>query len=149
MTLRPLVLLGLAGLLAACSSNDTPPPAPAKPVAPVLQVPTGPGPLLPYQREISGQLLGIPAGAEVEMAMLVVDERGRPQKLLTSTTLQSNGQSLPFQLRFNPEAFPAAGQVELRGRAIKSGQLILHLPSMRIQQATTQALGPLQFVTAP
>lgn len=149
MTLRPLVLLGLLGLLAACSSNDSPKSEPAKPVAPVLKVPAGPGPLQPYQRELSGQLLGVPAGAEVEMAMLVVDERGRPQKLLTSTTLQGNGQSLPFQLRFNPEAFPANGQVELRGRAIKSGQLILHFPSMRIQQATTQVLGPLQFVTAP
>jgi len=149
MTLRPLILLGMLGLLAACSSNDAPKPAPPKPVAPVLKVPAGPGPLQPYQREISGQLLGVPAGAEVEMAMLVVDERGRPQKLLTSTTLQGNGQSLPFQLRFNPEAFPATGQVELRGRAIKSGQLIMHLPSMRIQQATTQVLGPLQFVSAP
>ena len=149
MTLRPLILLGMLGLLAACSSNEAPQPATPKPVAPVLKVPAGPGPLQPYQRELSGQLLGIPAGAEVEMAMLVVDERGRPQKLLTSTTLQGNGQSLPFQLRFNPEAFPAMGQVELRGRAIKSGQLILHLPSMRIPQATTQVLGPLQFVATP
>jgi uncharacterized lipoprotein YbaY len=149
MTLRPLILLGMLGLLAACSSNEAPEPVAPKPVAPVLKIPAGPGPLQPYQRELSGQLLGVPAGAEVEMAMLVVDERGRPQKLLTSTTLQGNGQSLPFQLRFNPEAFPATGQVELRGRAIKSGQLILHLPSMRIQQASTQVLGPLQFVATP
>lgn len=149
MTLRPLILLGMLGLLAACSSNEAPRPAAPKPAAPVLKIPAGPGPLQPYQRELSGQLLGVPAGAEVEMAMLVVDERGRPQKLLTSTTLQGNGQSLPFQLRFNPEAFPTTGQVELRGRAIKSGQLILHLPSMRIQQATTQVLGPLQFVATP
>ena len=106
MTLRPLFLLGLFGLLAACSSNDAPEPVPAKPVAPAIKLPTGPGPLQPYQRELSGQLLGVPAGAEVELAMLVVDERNRPQKLLTSTKLQGNGQSLPFQLRFNPEAFP-------------------------------------------
>ncbi|MCD5994677.1 hypothetical protein KDX38_14060 [Pseudomonas sp. CDFA 602] len=149
MTLRPLVLLGLFGFLAACSSNDTPQVAPAKPAAPAVKIPAGPGPLLPYQRELSGQLLGVPAGAEVELAMLVIDERGRPQKLLTSTLLKGNGQSLPFQLRFNPEAFPVGGRVELRGRASKSGQLILHLPSMRIEQATTQALGQLQFVSAP
>ncbi|MDU8557272.1 hypothetical protein RYB05_01340 [Pseudomonas syringae pv. actinidiae] len=141
MTLRPLFLLGLIGLLAACSSNDAPKPVAAPPVAPAI--------LLPYQRELSGQLLGVPAGAEVELAMLVIDDRGRPQKLLTSTLLKGNGQSLPFQLRFNPEAFPVGGRVELRGRASKSGQLILHLPSMRIEQATTQALGQLQFVKAP
>lgn len=145
MTLRPVILLGLIGLLAACSSNDAPKPAAAPPVAPAIKVPAGPGPLQPYQRELSGQLLGVPAGAEVELAMLVIDERGRPQKLLTNTLLKGNGQSLPFQLRFNPEAFPVGGRVELRGRASQSGQLILHLPSMRIDQPTTQALGQLQI----
>ncbi|GFM57770.1 hypothetical protein [Pseudomonas capsici] len=149
MTLRPFVLLGLIGLLSACSSTEAPQPAPAKPVATAPKVPAGPGPLLPHQRELSGQLLGVPAGAEVELAVLVIDERGRPQKLLTSTKLQGNGQSLPFQLRFNPEAFPIGQRVELRGRASKSGQLILHLPSLRIEQPTTQALGQLQFVSAP
>ncbi|MNG36622.1 hypothetical protein D3C84_1237120 [compost metagenome] len=56
---------------------------------------------------------------------------------------------LPFRLRFNPESFPAAARVELRGRASQSGQLILHLPSRVISQPTTQALGQLQFVKAP
>ncbi|WNW12053.1 YbaY family lipoprotein [Pseudomonas sp. DTU_2021_1001937_2_SI_NGA_ILE_001] len=147
MSPKHIVALALAALLAACSSTE-PPPAP-RPAAPVAKVPEGPGPLLPYQREVSGQLLGAPAGAEVEMAMLVVDERGRPQKLLTSSKLQSTGQSLPFQLRFNPEAFPAGARVELRARAIQSGQLVMHLPSMRIEQPVTQALGPLQLVKAP
>jgi uncharacterized lipoprotein YbaY len=150
MTLRLLILLGLAGLLAACSSNEPPAPAPAKPIqAAAIKLPVGPGPLQPFQRELSGQLLGVPSGAEVELALLVIDERGRPQKLLTSTTLQGNNQSLPFQLRFNPEAFPVGARVELRGRASKSGQLILHLPSQRIDQPVTQALGPLQFEPAP
>lgn len=149
MTLRPLVLLCLAGLLAACSSTEPPKPAPAKPAPQAIKLPEGPGPLLPYQRELSGQLLGVPSGAEVELALLVIDERNRPQKLLSSTKLLGNNQSLPFQLRFNPEAFPAGARVELRGRASQSGQLILHLPSVRIQEASTQALGALQFVTAP
>jgi uncharacterized lipoprotein YbaY len=150
MTLRPLVLLCLAGLLAACSSTEPPKPA-TKPASATqaIKLPEGPGPLLPYQRELSGQLLGVPKGAEVELALLVIDERNRPQKLLSSTKLLGNNQSLPFQLRFNPEAFPAGARVELRGRASQSGQLILHLPSVRIQEANTQALGALQFVTAP
>ncbi|WP_426143623.1 YbaY family lipoprotein [Pseudomonas sp. DWP3-1-2] len=150
MTLRPFILLGLVGLLAACSSNDAAKPSPTKAVtAPTTKAPDGPGPLQPFQRELSGQLLGVPAGAEVELALLVIDAQGRPQKLLTSTKLAGNNQSLPFQLRFNPEAFPVGARVELRGRASKSGQLILHLPSVQIQQPTTQALGALQFEPAP
>ncbi len=148
MTLRPLVLLCLAGLLAGCSSTEPPKPVAAKPTAQTIKQ-QGPGPLLPYQRELSGQLLGVPSGAEVELALLLIDDRHRPQKLLSSTKLLGNNQSLPFQLRFNPEAFPAGARVELRGRASQSGQLILHLPSVRIQQASTQALGALQFVAAP
>jgi uncharacterized lipoprotein YbaY len=151
MTLRLLAVFSFAGLLAACSSTEPPTPAPAptaNKTAP-LKLPEGPGPLLPYQRELSGQLLGVPAGAEVEMALLVIDDRNRPQKLLSSTKLIGNNKSLPFQLRFNPEAFPVGARVELRGRASQSGQLILHLPSVLIQTPETQALGQLQFVTAP
>ena len=60
MTLRPLVLLCLAGLLAACSSTEPPkPPAKATTPAQATKLPEGPGPLLPYQRELSGQLLGV------------------------------------------------------------------------------------------
>lgn len=149
MSLRPLVLLSLVGLLAACSSG-TPKPVAAKPQLPqVVKAPAGLGPLMPYQRELSGQLLGVPAGAEVELALLVIDDRSRPQRLLASTTLIGNNQTLPFQLRFNPDSFPAGARVELRGRASQSGQLTLHLPSVRIKEGITQAMGQLQFVPAP
>ncbi|MNN92398.1 hypothetical protein D3C81_2106790 [compost metagenome] len=52
-------------------------------------------------------------------------------------------------MRFNPEAFPPGARVELRGRASNSGQLIMHLPPVRITQAQTQATGPLRFEKAP
>ncbi|MNY51458.1 hypothetical protein D3C86_1870470 [compost metagenome] len=107
------------------------------------------GPLPAYQRELSGALLGVPAGAEVELALLVIDERSRPQQLLASANLIGTSQALPFHLRFNPDVFPAGARVELRGRASQSGQLILHLPAQRIFQPTTQALGQLQLVKAP
>lgn len=107
------------------------------------------GPLPAYQREINGTLNGVPANAEVELALLVIDERNRPQQLLASSVLTGNGKPLAFRLRFNPEAFPAGARVELRGRASQSGQLILHLPAVRITQAITQATGPLQLVPAP
>ena len=150
MHLRALAVLCCAALLTACGSDrpkteQAPAPVPAK----VAKKAQPLGPLPAYQRELSGTLMAIPAGANVELALLVIDERGRPQQLLASSTLIGTGQALPYQLRFNPEAFPAGARVELRGRASNSGQLIMHLPPVRITQAQTQATGPLQFEKAP
>ncbi|NNJ19211.1 hypothetical protein CSV86_031010 [Pseudomonas putida CSV86] len=149
MSFRALAVLGFATLLTACSSETpkpVPPQAPAKPVARHVHVPT---PLPAYQRELSGSFTNIPRGAEVEVALLVIDERGRPQRLLASDTYDGTGQALPFQLRFNPEVFPAGGRVELRARASQSGQLILHLKPVSVPHAETQAFGPLQLEKAP
>ena len=151
MQLRPLVLLTLFSVLVACSSEAPKPAAPQPVPAQEKKVPgiEDMGPLPAYQREISGSLTNVPAGAEVEMALLVIDDRSRPQQLLASSVLSGNGKPLAFRLRFNPEAFPAGARVELRGRASQSGQLILHLPSRIISQPATQALGTLAFVKAP
>lgn len=157
MSSRPLFILVLATLLAACSSeaptpgNTTSPAAAPNPNAAdkvaAAKVPLGPLPA--YQRELSGSLLGVPAGAEVELAVLVIDDKDRPQKLLASATIIGDAKALPLQLRFNPDAFPLGARVELRGRASRSGQLILHLTPVRIEQPTTQNLGQLQFIPAP
>ncbi len=149
MSLRTLVLLCLASLLVACSSE---PPKTAQTPAlkqPKTDAPADLGPLPAFQRELSGVLTGVPAGAEVELAMLVIDSRGRPQGLMASSKIIGNNQPLPFKLRFNPQAFPAGARVELRGRASQSGQLILHLPSKIISQPATQSMGTLAFVKAP
>lgn len=153
MPLRPLVLLSLVGLLVACSSAPKP-AAPTPGTAPQMaqkkaQASADLGPLPAYQRELSGTLQGVPAGAEVELALIVIDERSRPQQLLASANLIGNNKVLPFHLRFNPDSFPVGARVELRGRASQSGQLILHLPAQRIFEPTTQALGQLQFLNAP
>lgn len=151
MQLRPLVLITLFSFLVACSSEAPKPAAPQPTPAQEKKVPgiEDLGPLPAYQREISGNLTNVPAGAEVEMALLVIDDRSRPQQLLASSVLTGNGKPLAFRLRFNPEAFPAGARVELRARASQSGQLILHLPAVRITQAITQTTGPLQLVKAP
>ena len=153
MPLRPLVLLSLVGLLVACSSAPKPaPPLPGpapQQAQKKAQASASLGPLPVFQRELSGSLQGVPAGAEVELALLVIDERGRPRQLLANSNLIGNDQVLVFRLRFNPESFPIGARVELRGRASQSGQLILHLPAQRIDQPITQALGQLQFVKAP
>lgn len=152
MKVRSLALLGLCGLLAACGS-DAPKPQPAKPAAqapaPDIKAPEALGPLPAWQREISGTLEGIPAGAQVELALLVVDEKSRPQRLLSSTTLAGNNRPLVFQLRFAPEAFPQNARVELRGRASQAGVLTLRLAPQAISQGTTQNLGNLQMYKAP
>jgi uncharacterized lipoprotein YbaY len=154
MTVRSLALLCCLGVLAACSSEPpkqkpAAPPAAVKAPAPDIRDPEPLGPLPAYQRELSGTLMAIPRGAEVELAMLVVDERGRPQQLLANTTLAGTGLALPYGLRFNPDAFPPNARVELRGRASQSGQLILHLTPRQIGGPTTQMLGTLEMTKAP
>ena len=149
MSLRTLVLLCLASVLVACSSE---PPKSAQPqvlTQPKTDAPADLGPLPAYQRELSGVLTGAPAGAEVELAMLIVDERGRPQGLMASSKIVGNNQPLPFKLRFTPQAFPAGARVELRGRASQSGQLILHLQPVAVSSPQTQATGPLRLEKAP
>ncbi|MBH3411918.1 YbaY family lipoprotein [Pseudomonas putida] len=150
MHFRARVVLGCASRLAACGS-DRPKPeaAPAPAAAKVAKNAEPLGPLPTYQRELSGTLLEIPAGADVELALLVIDDRDRPQQLLASSNLTGTGQALPYHLRFNPEAFPAGARVELRGRASSSGQLIMHLSPVRILQAQPQATGPLRFEKLP
>lgn len=149
MSLRTCVLLCFVSLLAACASGPSQTQQPQMLPKPETDAPVDLGPLPAFQRELSGVLTGAPKGAEVELAMLIVDERGRPQGLMASSKITGNNQPLPFTLRFNPEAFPTGARVELRGRASQSGQLILHLPSRIIGQPSTQNLGTLAFVTAP
>ena len=147
MPLRPLCLLFLAALLAACASTPEPstPPAqkaPAKPVVTELSLPD-------YMRELVGTLNTPPAGSEVELALLVIDERDRPQQLLGSLKLAGTGGALPFSLPFNPAAFPADARVELRARVVESGVLTLRLQPQRITRAETQTLGALELEVAP
>ncbi|MBM7062759.1 YbaY family lipoprotein [Pseudomonas sp. UL073] len=143
---RPLFACLATLLLVACASEPTPAPPPAAPAKPAIAA----EPALPaHLRELRGSLRTPPAGSQVEIALLVIDERDRPQQLLGSLELTGNGQALPFRLTFNPESFPAGARIELRARVSQSGQLILHLPPQRIVQAQNQSLGELPLVTAP
>jgi uncharacterized lipoprotein YbaY len=142
--LPPLILLSLIALLAACAS-DSPPPAP--PTAP--QATAQAAPLPAYQRELSGSLLNVPNAADVELALLAVDSRGRPQALLGNIQLRGNGAPLAFRLPFNPQTFNKHSRIELHGRANQAGRLILRLPAQPISHGDTQALGELRLVPAP
>ena len=147
-----LLCLSLTALLAACASEKptptvSPTPAPTRSAATALE------PVPANMRVLSGQLSSsqgyLPAGSEVEMALLVIDERDRPQQLLSSEKLVATGQALPFRLIFNPQSFPANARVELHGRVSQSGQLAWRLPPVRITQPENRTLGELRLERAP
>jgi len=138
---RLLVLPALLALLGGCSSQPSEPPS-----APVELSSAPHSKLL---NELSGSLIGAPAGSDVELALLEVDRRDQPDRLLSNVQLKGRGSKLPFILQFNPDAFPTGQRVELRGRVTQAGQLIMKLPSRTIASPASQALGPLQLVPAP
>lgn len=142
---RALLLVSLISLLAACAS-ETPAPV-VKPVVTPAQAPVAPLPA--HQRELSGSLLNVPNQADVELALLAVDQRGRPQALLGNIQLRGTGSPLAFRLPFNPQTFNKHGRIELHGRAHQAGRLILRLPPQPIARGETQALGELRLVPAP
>ena len=147
-----LLCLSLTALLAACASEKPAPAAPSAP-APMKSAAAALEPVPAHLRALSGQLSSsqgyLPAGSEVEVALLVIDERDRPQQLLSSEKLTATGQALPFRLIFNPQSFPANARVELHGRVSQSGQLAWRLPPVRITQPETRALGELRLERAP
>ena len=150
--LRASLLCSLLGVLHGCASpaptnsNAAPPSQPAQahaatPAAPVI-VPA-------HQRALSGTLLGIPARAQVELALLAIDPKGRPYSLLAHMQLPASGDSLAFQLPFDAERFSLHRRVELRARAHLDGRLILRLPPQPIPHAENRQLGSLRLVPAP
>lgn len=145
MPLRPLAPLCLAALLAACAGETPPPAAPPAPPAVKSEQPAA---TPAHLRELTGTLLDVPAGADVELALLTISERGLPHKLLGNIQLRGTGAPLPFRLQFNPENFHQGIRVELRGRVHQSGKLVLHMPSQLIREPQSQALGEVRVTPA-
>ncbi|RUP88038.1 hypothetical protein D8M37_10405, partial [Corynebacterium pseudodiphtheriticum] len=98
MQLRRLVLLSVLGCMYACRSEAPKSTAPQPTPSQEKEVPgmKGLGPLPAYQRKLSGILHGVRGNAEVELALLVIDERNRPQQLLTSSVLTATSKPLAF-----------------------------------------------------
>jgi uncharacterized lipoprotein YbaY len=148
MFLRPLLPLCVLALLSACSSTpQAPAPQPVS-VAATTVTPIN-SPLPADLRELSGQLLGVPPAAEVEVALLLVDQRERPLQMLASARLDGNGAALPFNLRFAPEALAPGMRAELRARVSQAGVLTQHLPPQQIDPNASADLGQLRLVAAP
>lgn len=144
--LRALALLGFTATLLACSSQ------PSQPIATPAAPTPSPAPAeveTDYRHALSGQLLDVPANAVVELALLQVDERGRPQGLLGNIQVRSSGAALAFRLPFNPQAMKSEQRVELHGRAHLDGQLILRLTPQPITSTASQDVGTLRLVSAP
>lgn len=136
----PLLLAAL--VLAGCAHR--PEPVPVAPAGPAAHAPDS-----VVLHALSGSLLGVPEGAEVELALMQVDEKRRPLRLLASLRLRGQDHELPFLLQFNADVFKARQPVELRGRVTEDGRLTRILPPRRIGSEANQSLGPLQVVPAP
>ncbi|HBZ96071.1 MAG TPA: hypothetical protein DEO91_20985 [Pseudomonas sp.] len=137
--------VALSGLLAACASEPTATTPPATPTpteteasTPIVQ---GPG--------LRGELIGVAAGADVDLALLGVDMRGRPRALLGQIHLRGNGEALPFHLPVSDRQVPQDLRLELRGRVSQSGRLVQRLPARTIVELSDQDLGALHLVPAP
>lgn len=142
---RPLILLSLLAVLSACT-RDTPEQPVAVAAPPVQAAPT---PLQAHQRELTGSLLNIPLAADVELALLAIDSRGKPYATLGTTQLRGHGKPIEYRLVFTSQAFTQHPRIELHGRALQAGKLILRLPPQAIVQTDNQALGALHLVPAP
>lgn len=115
--------------------------------APPVQA--APAPLLAHQRELTGSLLNIPLAADVELALLAIDSRDKPYATLGTTQLRGHGEPMDYRLIFASQAFTQHPRIELHGRALQAGKLILRLPPQPIIQANSQTLGALHLVPAP
>lgn len=141
MLSRSVVWLAVVALLAGCSNH----PAEA-PTSQPVQGSRAPDTAL---KHLTGSIIGAPDGADVELALLTLNRRGQPDRLISNLKLRGRGNELPFSLYFNPDAFPQDGRVELRGRVTQSGRLIMRLAPRPIHQATDQLIGPLHLEPAP
>lgn len=146
MSLRLPALFCLLSLLVACASTP-PPPAPAPRASSTVE--QAPPPLTADQRELSGQLLGVPANGNAELALLLIDQRDRPLQMLASTQLTGTGQALAFNLRFTPRPLPAGTRLELRGRVSQAGVLTQRLLPRPVSPSDSANLGALQLVSTP
>lgn len=146
MSLRPFIALCVLALLCACSST---PEAARTEHASEARVPAHISALPSNKRELSGQLLGVPMSGEVEVALLLVDQRDRPLHTLASAHLVGDGAALPFRLRYSPSALAPGMRAELRARASQNGMLTLHLPPQPIDPGASAQLGELRMLTTP
>lgn len=142
---RLLLPLAVAVLLSACASEPTTPmpapPATTTQTNAASEESPGPG--------LRGELIGVAAGADVDLALLGVDMRGRPRALLGQMHLRGNGEALPFHLPLSDRQAPQDLRLELRGRVSQSGRLVQRLPARTIAELKDQDLGSLQLVPAP
>ncbi|GGJ98949.1 hypothetical protein GCM10009304_26030 [Pseudomonas matsuisoli] len=136
-------------LLAACASEAPQEPAAPPPAAEQTVDIDTEAPLPADFHALTGRLDGAPAGSDIELALLQIDDNHRPQKMLATMKLKGTGTPIAFKLPFNPEKFPANGRVELHGRVTQAGMLIKRLPQRYVSGSNNQSLGTLMLVPAP
>ncbi|MCJ8168460.1 hypothetical protein [Atopomonas sediminilitoris] len=118
-----LTLVCLAAL-SACSSA---PQTAALPTAPVVLSQPQPRISAPTQHALRGQLQGGPLDrsqpVQIDLAILMLDQRGRPVATLDSEQWFGNPYS-PFQLALDPSRLPPGVRLQLRARVSHDSQLL-------------------------
>lgn len=90
--------------------------------------------------DMNGLVLNVPKGAELELALLALDEKNSPKELLAVERFQGKGDTLSFQLNFDINRVKQFKAVELRGRVSQNKQLIGYVSPWHKKQLQKQDL---------
>lgn len=148
--LAPALLLICAAVLAllpGCASE--PATAPLPKVAPAKL--STPAPRANTQlHTLNGQLHGTIEGStpvDVELAILMLDERGKPVALLDSEAWFGDVAS-PFQLALDPQRLPPSARLQLRVRVTRDSRLLAYVHH-ELSQPLPRQLPPLRLQVLP
>lgn len=95
---------------------------------------------VPKQASLEGIILNTPDKANVELALLALDEQNRPKELLAVERYKGNGNTLSFHLNFDINKARQFKAVELRGRVSQTGKLLGYLSPWHKEQVNDNDL---------
>lgn len=94
----------------------------------------------PKPVSLEGIVLNVPNKANIELALLALDEQNRPTELLAVERYKSNGNPVSFQLGFDMSKARQFKAVELRGRVSQAGKLLGYLSPWHKESLTDDDL---------
>lgn len=83
---------------------------------------------------LEGIVINIPDKANLELALLALDEQNRPRELLAVERYKATGNTFSFSLSFDLNKAKQFKSIELRGRVSQTGSLIGYLSTWHKEQ---------------